>query len=648
MAVNLSPIGGVAGQFFDNNGNPLAGGKIFTYAAGTTTNQATYTSASGVIAHSNPIILDAAGRVPSGEIWLTDGLQYKFVIKTSTDVLIGTYDNIIGINSNFINFLTETEIQTATAGQTVFTLTTMDYQPGTNSLSVFVDGVNQYDGVTYAYVETSSTVVTFTAGLHVGALVKFTTAQTLSSGVTDASLVTYDPPFTGSVPTNVEAKLSEYVSVKDFGAVGDGVTDDTVAIQAAIDSGAKLVTAIAGETYKITSTLTITVAALQLDFNQSTLLLDDATGSFSHILIGDGITQVNGVRLSNIVFTRTQVATGGYAIDTDYVGVLNVSNCRIFGDNKIYGGIKIYKGIIVNIANNYIQNCVLNDIYLEGAGTGADRTIDVTIIENRIEGSQFGLSTWDFVEGLYCRDNIFFNQTNTCASINASTNANALASFKLQQNDFDTAPAGLYVRYVNNIQISDNWFSNNSQKCLVIETGVDGGVIADNEIISIIIGIELSGINLAISGNHCTGLGLAVLFQASASHIVFSNNVIQNNNAINIAANPTYVLIANNDLNNSVSTITGTGGTGTNIEGNLGDPARGSSSFVTVGSSPFTYTTGPRPTTVNIFAGTVTNITVGGNLVSGSVLDTVSYTLPPRTSITVTYSVIPIMSVVFL
>jgi hypothetical protein len=96
--------------------------------------------------------------------------------------------------------------------------------------------VNQYDGSSYAYVETSSTVVTFAAGLHVGALVKFTTAQTLSTGVTDASLVTYDPPFTGSVPTNVEVKLSEYVSVKDFGAVGDGVADDTAAIQAAFAS----------------------------------------------------------------------------------------------------------------------------------------------------------------------------------------------------------------------------------------------------------------------------------------------------------------------------------------------------------------------------------------------------------------------------
>ena len=99
--VFLSPVGGAAAQFFTNSGVILSGGKLYTYAAGTTTPQTTYTSSSGVTAHTNPIILDSAGRVPGGEIWLT-AVSYKFALYTSTDVLIATYDNIRGFGSTSV------------------------------------------------------------------------------------------------------------------------------------------------------------------------------------------------------------------------------------------------------------------------------------------------------------------------------------------------------------------------------------------------------------------------------------------------------------------------------------------------------------------------------------------------------------------
>jgi len=97
MTVLLSPDAGVAAQFFTNTGAVLTGGKLYTYNAGTTTPAPTYTTVAGSTYHPNPIVLNAAGRVPnSGEVWLDNNLQYKFVLKDSADVLIATYDNISG------------------------------------------------------------------------------------------------------------------------------------------------------------------------------------------------------------------------------------------------------------------------------------------------------------------------------------------------------------------------------------------------------------------------------------------------------------------------------------------------------------------------------------------------------------------------
>ncbi len=99
MPVSLSLVAGAAAQFLDNNGNPLAAGKLYTYLAGTSTPVATYTTSAGTIAHTNPIVLDAGGRVPYGEIWLTSGSSYKFVLQDSASNLVATWDNIPSISS---------------------------------------------------------------------------------------------------------------------------------------------------------------------------------------------------------------------------------------------------------------------------------------------------------------------------------------------------------------------------------------------------------------------------------------------------------------------------------------------------------------------------------------------------------------------
>lgn len=155
MAVYLSPVGGVAAQFFDNNGVILSGGKLYTYAAGTTTPLATYTTTAGNVPRTNPIILDAAGRVSEGgEIWLDGTIQYKFVLKTTVDVLIATYDNIWGIGAAGGSAVQTPVIfnATGTGSNTTFALGAVPTSE--NTTNVYINGVYQQKN-TYSLVGTS-------------------------------------------------------------------------------------------------------------------------------------------------------------------------------------------------------------------------------------------------------------------------------------------------------------------------------------------------------------------------------------------------------------------------------------------------------------------------------------------------------------
>ena len=77
-------------QFFDANGNPLAGGKLYTYEAGTSTPLATYTDSTGGTPNTNPIILDSRGEA---SVWMSTN-SYKFILNSAAGVLIWTVDNL--------------------------------------------------------------------------------------------------------------------------------------------------------------------------------------------------------------------------------------------------------------------------------------------------------------------------------------------------------------------------------------------------------------------------------------------------------------------------------------------------------------------------------------------------------------------------
>lgn len=74
----------------DLNGDPLSGGKLWTYAPGTTTPKATYTDQSGLTPNTNPVILDANGEA---DVWLGPG-YYKIVLTGADDVTLYTVDKV--------------------------------------------------------------------------------------------------------------------------------------------------------------------------------------------------------------------------------------------------------------------------------------------------------------------------------------------------------------------------------------------------------------------------------------------------------------------------------------------------------------------------------------------------------------------------
>jgi len=125
-------------QFFDADGNPLAGGTITTYAAGTTTPKATYTDSTGNTVADNPIELDSSG-IPdtaNGSMWLIG--SYKFVVKDALGNTIRTTDNVTA-------FTTLAEANDAyfqsfsgTGSQTAFT-TSDDLGTEEKGLMIFVD-----------------------------------------------------------------------------------------------------------------------------------------------------------------------------------------------------------------------------------------------------------------------------------------------------------------------------------------------------------------------------------------------------------------------------------------------------------------------------------------------------------------------------
>jgi hypothetical protein len=184
----------------------------------------------------------------------------------------------------------------------------------------------------------------------------------------------------GAVQRTVQSKLRDAVSVKDFGAVGDGVADDTAAIQAAIaQAGNGGSVFFPAGTYRTTSTTDGSNRTL-FGVGEASVIKPDAAVTVCILLDSDangetGFAWSTEVRSLFLEGDNTSGATGifvGQTVTTANYLIDNVTVNRFAGAGGF--GIKVVESVYCKIQNCEIARCQVN-FYAKGTGTNPTTTV---------------------------------------------------------------------------------------------------------------------------------------------------------------------------------------------------------------------------------------------------------------------------------
>lgn len=177
MPFFLSPIAN--DQIFDSAGDPLVGGQVETYLAGSSTPAATYTSDTGLVQNGNPIILNALGYAPN-TVWLSGGVAYKFIIKNADGAVLRTIDNVAGINDASVS-----QSQWVQSGLTPTYISATSFSLVGDQTAIFQVGRRLQTLNTSGLIY--STIATSTFGAGVTTITTVNDSGTLDSGLTQVS-----------------------------------------------------------------------------------------------------------------------------------------------------------------------------------------------------------------------------------------------------------------------------------------------------------------------------------------------------------------------------------------------------------------------------------------------------------------------------
>lgn len=472
-----------------------------------------------------------------------------------------------------------------------------------------------------------------------------------------AAVVAFVQAGTGAIARTLQDKARESVSVLDFGAVGDGVADDTAAFQAAHDAlpanGGKIYAP--PGTYKLSTAVTFTKAACLIGAGVKATTLKTSSATANVIVFDTAYCAVE-----NLGFDSSVTRTGG-----SYVHVTkNVIRSRIRDFLMVNGfvGITLVCADTIYIENGDIFDTATNGYGIRFIGDG------VTAAGNDMYVTKVTMSgaTNRATAGIQITNNGAINITDcdiirhgSCLLINPGNGETASAIYGLNSY-FDTATNGVVIDpaaggTVAQCRFVGCWMGAHSGHGVIIGSN---GTIRGVEFISPQIfsngtrGVFLGGgadVNF-VGGGICGNTGDGVTVSANVSDWSFIGTRIGdgygksgNANGIVVSAGTStrWTVIGCSVRGNTGSAISDSStGLIKRISNNLG--YNGATSSITVGASPFAYAAGNRPEMVYIRGGTVSSITVEG--VTVHTQSNVSVYLRIGAQVVVTYSSAPTMT----
>lgn len=335
-----SQINNPRARFFDANGNPLSGGKVFSFGAGTTTPKATFTDQAGLTANANPTILDANGEA---NIWLSGA--YKIELRNSVDVVQWVVDNVKEASTDVPSGFFALTVTPTTTGSASFTV------PGDFTTTLFVNQRIRYvtSSVTrYATIASSifgSGVTTVTTTNSTGPL-NTGTGVSVAAGISetnfniDAAKVSFDGDGAGG---NVETAMVDRARLSVTNTyTGGNIYNNQLRAQHQFVVNGVLITAASTTDLPAANATNITISG-NTTINSFGVPID---GEF-YILQFTGaplITATSGlinlhnnanhqVKAGEIFLAQADVTAGGYTLDLIRPAAQNAGMPSYYGNN---------------------------------------------------------------------------------------------------------------------------------------------------------------------------------------------------------------------------------------------------------------------------------------------------------------------------